>query len=61
MKGRQQWGLSLKSSPSWLSNKTLYGVLAEMAWYSDYWKSNMYVVQSRMHPNMWLMMKGKEP
>eukprot|EP00975_Prorocentrum_lima_P048344 10108568-Prorocentrum_lima.AAC.1 len=32
-----------------------------MTWYSDYWKSNMHLVQSRMHPSMWLMIKGKKP
>eukprot|EP00975_Prorocentrum_lima_P052135 10920039-Prorocentrum_lima.AAC.1 len=36
-------------------------VLDGLTWYSDHWTSHMYLVQSKMHPSMWLMIKGKEP
>eukprot|EP00975_Prorocentrum_lima_P040144 8431933-Prorocentrum_lima.AAC.1 len=36
-------------------------VLEELTWYSDHWKSHMHSVQSKMHPSMWLMIKGKKP
>eukprot|EP00975_Prorocentrum_lima_P003915 853219-Prorocentrum_lima.AAC.1 len=38
-----------------------YRVLEELKWYSDYWKSYMRLVQSQLHPSMWLMIKGKNP
>eukprot|EP00975_Prorocentrum_lima_P065156 12901757-Prorocentrum_lima.AAC.1 len=31
--------------------------LGDLTWYSDHWKSNMHLVQSRMHPSLWLMKK----
>eukprot|EP00975_Prorocentrum_lima_P061921 12882640-Prorocentrum_lima.AAC.1 len=50
----------LKESPR-LWQEERYRVLEELTWYSDHWKSNMYLVQARMHPRMWLMIKGKKP
>eukprot|EP00975_Prorocentrum_lima_P016129 3426251-Prorocentrum_lima.AAC.1 len=46
----------LKESPRvWQEER--YRVLEGMTWYSDHWKSNMYLVQSRMHPSVWHMMQ----
>eukprot|EP00975_Prorocentrum_lima_P030971 6502841-Prorocentrum_lima.AAC.1 len=50
----------LKRSPR-LRQEERDRVLEELTWYSDHWKSLTYSVQSRMHPSMWLMIKGMNP
>eukprot|EP00975_Prorocentrum_lima_P033273 6982592-Prorocentrum_lima.AAC.1 len=61
----------VKAGTVWKIRKAVYGlkegprlwqeergrVFEGMTWYSDYWRSNMHLVQSRMHPSMWLMIK----
>eukprot|EP00975_Prorocentrum_lima_P063732 12893326-Prorocentrum_lima.AAC.1 len=36
-------------------------VHGDLTWYSDHWESNMHLVRSRMHPSLWLMIKGRKP
>ena len=49
----------LKESPRlWQEERDK--VMKNLSWYSEHWKSWMHLVQSVMHPSMWLMTKVEE-